>query len=200
MSPAAGVEPPAGSDAAATNAAGGGLELFEKKIRPLLLERCVECHGGDSIEASLRLTSREAMTTGGDSGPVVIAGKPAESLLVQVVEYLGDIQMPPDGKLADSDIAALKDWVAAGAPMPAAPIVAVADPGPQRAFEPTAEHRRWWAFQPLARPAVPQPASAASGPAAAWPRDDSIGSCSVRSRPAGSPPRPRPTAAPGCAA
>ncbi len=172
MSPAAGVEPPAGADAAATNAAGGGLELFEKKIRPLLLERCVECHGGDSIEASLRLTSREAMTTGGDSGPVVIAGKPAESLLVQVVEYLGDIQMPPDGKLADSDIAALKDWVAAGAPMPAAPIVAVADPGPQRAFEPTAEHRRWWAFQPLARPAVPQPASAASGPAAAWPRDD----------------------------
>ncbi|MFM7043339.1 MAG: PSD1 and planctomycete cytochrome C domain-containing protein [Planctomycetaceae bacterium] len=153
-------------------AAGVGLELFEKKIRPLLLERCVACHGGESIEASLRLTSREAMTTGGDSGPAVIAGRPAESLLVQVVEYLGDIQMPPDGKLAESDITALKNWVAAGAPMPAAPIVAVADPGPQRAFEPTAEHRRWWAFQPLTRPAVPPPASGATGPAAAWPRDD----------------------------
>ncbi len=154
------------------------LDLFEKKIRPLLLERCVKCHGGESIEASLRLTSRDGFMEGGDSGPAVVSGKPAESLLVQVVEYLGDIQMPPDGKLAEEDIAALRDWVASGAPMPATPIVAVADPGPQRTFEPTAEHRRWWAFQPLARPPVPLSASAGvsgtvtSGTDASWPRDD----------------------------
>ena len=49
-------------------------------VKPLLDSRCVSCHGPDKVKASLRLDSREALLRGGDSGPVVIPGKPADSL------------------------------------------------------------------------------------------------------------------------
>jgi cytochrome c553 len=146
-------------------------ELFEKKIRPLLVERCAKCHGVDTVEAGLRLTSREAMMAGGDSGPAVVPGKPNDSLLVQAIEYLGDIQMPPEGRLSDSEIAAVREWVSSGAAMPAAPIATTTEPGPVRAFEPTAKHRGWWAFQPLARPKPPDAAGDATS-LAEWPRND----------------------------
>src|SRR5262245_27352856 len=71
------------------------LEFFESKVRPLLAERCLECHGPEKQKGNLRLDSLAAILKGGDSGPALVAGKPEESLLVQAVGYTSDIKMPP---------------------------------------------------------------------------------------------------------
>src|SRR5690606_17262131 len=97
------------------------LEFFEKKIRPLLSRHCFECHAADAktLHGSLRLDTAEGLAAGGDSGPVVVAGQPEESLLIDAVLYGADsLQMPPRGKLAEHEIAALTEWVRRGAPFP----------------------------------------------------------------------------------
>jgi hypothetical protein len=88
-------------------------------VKPLLDSRCVSCHGPDKVKASLRLDSREALLRGGDSGPVVIPGKPADSLLLQAVLHTKkDLEMPPKEKLTPRDIAVLEKWIRDGVPWP----------------------------------------------------------------------------------
>src|SRR5262249_30638203 len=99
----------------------GGSEFFEKKIRPLLVEDCQGCHGEKKQKGGLRLDSRPALEAGGDSGPVVVSGRPDVSRLVEAVRYTGDLRMPPRGKLTDEQIADLTAWVKSGAPWPAGP-------------------------------------------------------------------------------
>ncbi|HEX7379331.1 MAG TPA: PSD1 and planctomycete cytochrome C domain-containing protein [Pirellulales bacterium] len=146
-------KPPAGDEA--------GNEFFERQVRPLLVRHCYACHGGGRAKGGLSLDSRAAMLAGGESGAVMAPGKPDESLLLAAVEYAGDVQMPPDGKLADDEIAALKQWLALGAPWPEQ-----APAGGQRAGgEIAAADRQFWSFQPLgdfAPPAVKD---------ATWPRN-----------------------------
>src|SRR4051794_1420606 len=61
-------------------------EYFEKQVRPILVERCGECHGAaGKAKGGLRLVSRESILKGGDSGPAAVPGKPAESLLVDTL-------------------------------------------------------------------------------------------------------------------
>ena len=133
-------------------------DFFEERIRPLFVEKCQKCHGETKQEGGLKLLTRETVLHGGDSGPVVVPGEPERSLLVQAVQYRGDIKMPPQAKLADAEIAALTQWVKLGAPWPnSAPL---ASPTTAGAFEFTAEHRRWWAFQPLPRHHPPAVADA----------------------------------------
>ena len=91
-----------------------GIEFFERKIRPLLAQHCFSCHGRGQSKGGLSLASRDAMLAGGDSGTAVALGKPEESLLIEAVRYDGDFQMPPSGKLADEEIAALAEWLCAG--------------------------------------------------------------------------------------
>ena len=98
-------------------------EFFETKVRPLLVERCQECHGADTQEAGLRLDSRGAMLRGAESGAVIVPGDPGASSLVAAIDYRGSIQMPPDAKLADAEIEILKSWVKLGAPWPGADAV-----------------------------------------------------------------------------
>ncbi len=79
-------------------------EFFEKKIRPLLAEKCLNCHGGPGgkVKGGLKLTSRAEMLKGGDSGEAVKPGLPNESLLLKAVKYTDDdLKMPPKGKLSD---------------------------------------------------------------------------------------------------
>src|SRR5579872_367756 len=140
---------PAAEPAAATEAN----EFFERKVRPLLVEKCQGCHGEKKSKGSLRFLSREAVLQGGDNGPAAVAGKPEDSLLIKAIEYADDLKMPPDGKLADGDIAILKRWVELGVPWPESP---TATNGHATAGQTgwTDDQRQWWSFQPL-RPVVP---------------------------------------------
>src|SRR5438552_9537337 len=74
-------------------------EFFEKRIRPILIENCVGCHGPEKQKAQLRLDSRKAFLKGSENGPVVRTGDPENSPLVQAIRYESDIKMPPKGKL-----------------------------------------------------------------------------------------------------
>ena len=91
--------------------------FFEMKIRPLLARRCLDCHGPDTQESGLRLDSLAGMLAGGDNGPAVVPGQPEKSLLVEAVNY-ASLEMPPDGKLDDQEIAALTAWITMGSPCP----------------------------------------------------------------------------------
>ena len=94
-------------------------EFFERQIRPLLIDRCHKCHSAAKARGGLRLDRRELALQGGETGPALIPGKASQSLLLQAVEQTGGLKMPPDGRLKDAEINALREWIAAGAPWPA---------------------------------------------------------------------------------
>jgi hypothetical protein len=127
--------------------------FFERSVRPLLAARCWECHAGDNAEAGLRLDAWDSMVRGGDSGPAVMPGKPAESLLIAAIHYSDKPQMPPDGKLRPQEIDILVDWINRGAPWPSSPTTPRSNKN--KAFEITAEDRAFWSFQPITDPPVP---------------------------------------------
>jgi len=130
-----------------------GLDFFERKIRPVLVEHCYSCHSETSkeVKGGLRLDLREASRRGGESGPAIVPGKPEDSLLLSALRYQ-DLQMPPAGKLSDETIADFTRWIAMGAPDPRdGDLPPVSTPS----FD-VAEARRFWAFQPPRRHPVPQ--------------------------------------------
>ncbi|MEX2187023.1 MAG: PSD1 and planctomycete cytochrome C domain-containing protein [Pirellulales bacterium] len=137
------------------------IEFFERKVRPLLAARCFECHAAKKQESGLRLDSRASLITGSDDGPVVDLAAPLKSKLLDAIGYEGDTQMPPEKKLADDDIATLRQWIEMGAPWNASATPVLTE---EQLFEQArASH---WAFQPIRAPAIPdvkQP-QAAAGP------------------------------------
>jgi cytochrome c553/mono/diheme cytochrome c family protein len=128
------------------------IEFFEKRIRPLIVTHCSECHGEGEAKGGLRLISSEGVRRGGDSGAAIVPGKPDESLLIEAIAHRGDIKMPPKQKLADAEIADLRRWVEIGAPWPAENAEAKSAATP---FTITAEQRAFWSFQPVREAAVP---------------------------------------------
>src|SRR2546430_1367153 len=82
------------------------IKFFEEKVRPILAENCYKCHGSDKQKGNLRLDVREAVFAGGESGPVIVPGKPDESALVEAIKWQA-LEMPPTGKLTESQIATL---------------------------------------------------------------------------------------------
>lgn len=124
------------------------VEFFEKQIRPLLVEHCYECHSGSAkkLQANLRLDFRAALLTGGDSGPVIVPGNAVESLLVHSVRY-ESYEMPPKGKLPDSDIDLLIQWINDGAPWPDEPMPD--STGADKRFDLDERKSSHWAWQPL---------------------------------------------------
>ena len=93
------------------------VRFFETQVRPVLVESCNNCHGATKIKAGLRLDSRQAILAGGDSGPAVVPGDPAQSPLIAAIRYEGP-EMPPKGKLPAKQVEALTLWVQMGAPGP----------------------------------------------------------------------------------
>jgi hypothetical protein len=143
-----------------------GVEFFEKRIRPVLRERCQACHGDRAGEAKggLRLDSRAALLRGGDSGPAVVPGDPERSRLIAAIRYLdADLRMPPKVKfrLSASEVADFEHWVRKGAPDPREDGATA----PSRNGPDLAAARRFWSFQALAEP--PLPAVGAKD----WPRN-----------------------------
>ncbi|MFK7770175.1 MAG: DUF1553 domain-containing protein [Mariniblastus sp.] len=98
------------------------IEFFENKVRPLLVEHCLQCHGADAkkIRGGLRMSSRAEILLGGDSGPAAVVGKPDDSLMISSIHYQ-DYEMPPKGKLKDAEIEILTEWVKMGLPDPREP-------------------------------------------------------------------------------
>ncbi|MBL6704536.1 MAG: PSD1 domain-containing protein [Planctomycetaceae bacterium] len=93
--------------------------FFNQSIKPLLEDHCYECHGFNSRKGGLSLTNREALLSGGDTGPALVPGNPEASLLIEAVRYsVNELQMPPSGRLSESEIAALEKWVRMGASWP----------------------------------------------------------------------------------
>ncbi len=137
--------------------------FFEAKIRPLLIAKCYECHAAEKkIKGGLRLDNRAGWKTGGDSGPAIVPGKAAESLVYQAVSYEDkDLQMPPKGRLSSEEIEAIEQWIAMGAPDPRAEGAAVA-----KAEIDLEKGRQFWSFQPPAKPPLPKVKNAA------WPRTE----------------------------
>jgi len=118
-------------------------EHFEKKVRPLLVERCLKCHGPETSRNNLRLDSYEGAIKGGKRGAAVVPNAPAESLLLKVVRRQGDYKMPPDGPLSAREISDLELWIKQGAIYPKS----------NKIVRGTAEH---WSFQPIKQHNVPK--------------------------------------------
>jgi hypothetical protein len=134
----------------ATAAAGGATppaDFFERRVRPILAEKCFACHGPTKQRSGLRLDSREALLRGGDGGKVVIPGDPDQSPLIQAVRQQGDLKMPPKDRLSPGAVADLTAWVKMGAPWPKDQ---TAGSGQQ-----DQSWKRHWAFQPVRKPALP---------------------------------------------
>ncbi|MBM3787230.1 MAG: DUF1553 domain-containing protein [Acidobacteria bacterium] len=127
--------------------------FFEKKIRPVLAEKCWSCHSNNAkiAFAGLRLDTKANVAKGSDAGPVIAAGDPTASRIYQVLLYTGQAKMPPSGKLPDAVLADFREWISGGAPWPddaGASAAASQDSGAGKA-------KQHWAWQPVAKPAVP---------------------------------------------
>lgn len=112
-----------------------GVKLFEAKIRPILAQSCVGCHGPDKQKGELRLDTRENLLKGGKEDDKVIKviepGDPAKSMIIEAIGYKNeDLQMPPPKKkvnlkLTDDQIKDMTEWVKLGAPYGDKPVEAV---------------------------------------------------------------------------
>ena len=119
---------------------------FDKQIAPLLVQHCLDCHGGPKSKGGLDLSRREKLLAGGDQGPVLVPGRPDQSLLW---EFVDQNKMPPKKPLAAAEKALLRAWILSGARWGSDPI----DP-----FRVTTDKRAgvdWWALQPIVKPAIP---------------------------------------------
>jgi hypothetical protein len=133
-----------------------GIEFFEKKIRPVLESNCYMCHSALSkrLQGGLLLDSREGMLKGGNSGrPSIRPGDPDGSLLITAIRYNDPkLQMPPTGQLSAEQAKDFEEWVKMGAPDPRAPTAASVSSQPYNIDE----ARKFWSFQPVTNPAIPE--------------------------------------------
>ena len=126
---------------------------FETRIRPVLANKCLKCHGEAKQEGELRLDSLTAMVAGGESGAALVPGHPAESLLIEALNYDG-LEMPPTGQLPASVIRDFEVWVSRDAPWPENDRL-IRD----EVTTILKSDEEWWAFQPLLLPEVPADSS-----------------------------------------
>ena len=131
-----------------------GKLTFEKDIRPIFRAHCYDCHGAVSeIKGKLDLRLVRFITAGGETGPAIVPGKPAESFLVERIKAG---EMPPrETRVSTEEIAVIEKWIAQGA-LTSQPEPEQIPPGLSISFE----ERAYWAYQPITRPEVPRPRKA----------------------------------------
>ena len=128
-----------------------GAKFFESEVKPLLQAHCLKCHGADpkKIKGGFALTGRAAVLKGGDTGPGFDPAKPADSLLLHAINHSKEgYEMPPAGKLPDTERAVFAKWVSLGLPWGGDEIAHSED-------KPKAPDLNYWAYQPVKRPPVP---------------------------------------------
>jgi hypothetical protein len=123
------------------------VEFFEKKIRPIFVERCYKCHSvqAEKVKGGLLLDSRDGLLKGGDSGPAIVPGDPEKSILIKAIRQTDELRMPVKEKLPDEQIADFIAWVKMGAPDPR---ISTAAPAAASATPSLAAARKFWSFQP----------------------------------------------------
>lgn len=140
----------ADDDDQALSFSGDEIAFFETRIRPVLAEQCLSCHGAQKQTSGLRLDTREAILDGGFiEGPSVYLDEPGESPLLVVLRHETELAMPPDGKLDGAVIADFERWVGLGMPWPDDGMI----PTPEDAADAVKTH---WAFQPITDPEIPE--------------------------------------------
>ena len=129
--------------AASVSAAESAVD-YQRDVKPILRARCFSCHGALKQESGLRLDTGALIRQGGDSGPALVPGEAANSLVLRRITATDESErMPPEGKpLTKEQIAVIRSWIAEGAESP---------PGEQAATDP----RQHWSFQPPVRPSIP---------------------------------------------
>ena len=127
-------------------------EFFETRVRPILANNCYGCHTNSAL-GGLRVDSREALLKGGVSGPSLVPGDPAKSLLITAVLQTGELKMPKGSKLKSEEIDDLTAWVKAGATWPASSVPVTVSKSGEYVITP--QQRAFWSFQPLKTVAPP---------------------------------------------
>jgi hypothetical protein len=146
------------------------LDFFEKKIRPVLTDKCYKCHSekAEKIKGGLVLDTRDGARRGGDNGPAVVPGNLKDSLLLEAIHYANkDLAMPPakaGGKLPDDVVKDFEKWVQMGAPDPRDGGTVATGAASKKVN--TAKARDWWAFKAPVKSVVPAVKDTA------WPRTD----------------------------
>ncbi|MEM8735735.1 MAG: DUF1549 domain-containing protein, partial [Planctomycetota bacterium] len=128
-------------------------DFFERKIRPVLVEKCYECHSaaGDA-EGGLVLDSPSRMLDGGDSGDAVVPSDVEKSLILSAIRYQ-DLEMPPDEKLADAVIQDFETWIADGAFDPRTEPEIASETVEEATIDFVAARKKW----PYTRPSLGKP-------------------------------------------
>ncbi len=125
-----------------------GVEFYEQRIRPVLVEHCYQCHSEQARQAKklrggLRLDTAAGIKAGGETGALLDRTRPAESLLIKALRHEGEVRMPPKAKLGDQVVNDFATWIKLGAPIP---------PDRVTTAQPEAINweraRQFWAFQP----------------------------------------------------
>ena len=137
----------------------GQLDFFESRIRPVLVEHCYKCHNSaDTAEGDLAVDHRAALLKGGDGGPIVVPGAPAESRLLAILRHdLKGLEMPQNGpKLDGRVIADFEKWIVDGAADPRDQALSATDLAAVTSWNATLQRRKqWWSFQPIRNPVPP---------------------------------------------
>jgi cytochrome c553 len=124
------------------------IEFFEKRVRPVLVDNCYNCHSANTnAKGGLRVDDRNGLLHGGNSGAAVIPGQPDKSLLIKAVQYKDDnLQMPPKKQLSAEQVADLTTWINDGAAWPAVAVPLAIGKSSAKYEKLKKEH---WAWQPL---------------------------------------------------
>jgi hypothetical protein len=137
------------------------IEIFEKNARPLFVDACQSCHNQKLKSGGLDLSSVDGIKEAAAGGFFGNAAEPDKSLILQALGYDGRIKMPPQGKLPPEKIAAIREWVAAGAPIPAAASAATVETS--TSVRPVAirgviteADKNFWAFKAIGHPQPPE--------------------------------------------
>jgi mono/diheme cytochrome c family protein len=149
---APGGEPESAADVSPEHAAQAkaGLALFRDEVRGLLVEKCLDCHGGKSVKGEFSLATYEELQES-----EYIAETAADSYLIELVEHRTDPHMPfQQDKLPEESIDLLRRWIDLGAPYDR-PLVEAAEGGEPQPMVVTEEDRQFWSFLPLADVAPP---------------------------------------------
>ena len=133
----------------------GDSDFFETQIRPVLVKHCYECHSyaaqkNKKFKGNLLLDTRAGIRAGGETGPAVVPGKVADSLIISALRHRDGLKMPPQGKLPNAVVANFSKWIQMGAPDPRDGKTAAATAIDWNAA------RRFWAFQQPIKHAAPK--------------------------------------------